>query len=220
MRTTRALGAAIVLAAFAAPVVAQTETDLCLRVQSAPEVDLTDASAIQAGIAAGEITVTGAFPCEAASEAAALATPVSDVGTGAWVVGPIEVDPMTDARQTLVNLEAESGTTSVGGPITLQIWCGEGSTGLSVGWGWKLGSERLIDVGTRIGDGEVTTEPWFNRTGWDTSYGGAESAFIESLFGQSRLAVQTTTESGPVSAVFDITGIEDAVANVREVCGW
>jgi hypothetical protein len=91
---------------------------------------------------------------------------------------------------------------------------------LSVGWGWKLGPEGTIDVDARIGDGEVTTEPWFNATGWDTNYGGAESTFIESLFDETRLALQTTTESGPVSAVFDITGIVNAVANVREVCGW
>jgi hypothetical protein len=220
MRTVRTLGVAIVLVAIAAPAVAQTETDLCLTVQTASDVDLTDATAVQDGIGTGEILVTGVVPCEGTTGPVASASPIADAGTGAWIVGPVEVDPMTDDRRALAHLEAETGTTSVGGPITLDISCAEGSTGLSVGWGWRLGSERLIDVDTRIGEGEVTTEPWFNSTGWDTSYGGAESAFIQSLFGESRLALRLTTEAGPVSAAFDITGIEDAVANVREVCGW
>ena len=114
MRYVQALGVAIVLAAVAAPVVAQTETDLCLRVQAAPEVDLTDASAVQDGIGTGEILVTDVVPCEAVTAPVASATPVSDVGTGAWVVGPIEIDPMTDDRRALVHLDAESGTDSCG----------------------------------------------------------------------------------------------------------
>jgi hypothetical protein len=54
----------------------------------------------------------------------------------------------------------------------------------------------------------------------DTNYGGPDTAFIESLFGETRLVAQLTSESGPVTAVFDIAGIEHAVANVRETCGW
>ena len=47
MRLVQALAVVIVLAAVAAPVVAQTETALCLRVQAATDVDLTDAAAVE-----------------------------------------------------------------------------------------------------------------------------------------------------------------------------
>ena len=225
IRLVQALAVVIVLAAVAVPVVAQTETALCLSVQAAPGVDLTDASAVQDGIGTGEILVTDVVPCEAATAPVASATAVADVGTGAWIVGPIEVDPMTDDRRALVSLVAASGTDWFGAPFTLTIGCTDGSTELAVSWlRSDLGPERLIDVDTRIGDGEVTTEPWFNAvtdTGTDTGYGGADTAFIESLFGETRLAHQVQVTDGSLAtAVFDITGIENAVANVRETCGW
>ena len=220
MKLVQALAVVMVLAAVAVPAVAQTETALCLRVQAATDVDLTDASAVQEGIGTGEITVTDVLPCDAATAPMASATPVSDVGTGAWSVGPIEVDPMTDDRRALVSLVAESGTVWYGDPYTLTIECADGSTELTVTWLWDLGPERLIDVDTRIGDGEVTRESWFND-GQATSYGGADTTFIESLFGATRLAHEVKVHDGGLAtAVFDITGIENAVAMVRQACGW
>jgi hypothetical protein len=218
MRTVRTLGVAIVLVAIAAPVVAQTDTNLCLRVQAAPDVDLSDAVAVQDAIVNGVIQVTGVIACEGAAAPAASAAPIPD--TGAWIVGPVEVDPMTDDRRAVATLIAESGTVWYGDPYTLSITCAGGSTELTVTWLWDLGPERLVDVDTRIGEGEVTTEPWFN-SGQATSYGGSDTAFIESLFGETRLAQEVqTVDAGVAAAVFDITGIEDAVANVRETCGW
>jgi hypothetical protein len=211
-----ALAVVVVLAAVAAPVAAQTDTPLCLRVQAAPDVDLTDASVVQAG----EILVTDVVPCDAVIPPVESGTPVSDVGTGAWVVGPVEVDPMTDERRARASLVAESGAVWYGDPYTLTIACADGSTQLTATWHWQLGPERLINVNTRIGDGEVTTEPWFNE-GQATGYGHVDSDFVESLFGETRLALQIEVpDEGPAIADFDITGIENAVANVREACGW
>jgi hypothetical protein len=212
---------AIMLAALAAPVLAQTDADLCLTVQAAPGVDLTDASAVQDGIGTGEILVTAVVPCDAAAAPGATTAPVSEVGTGAWIVGPIEVDPMTDDRRAVASLVAASGTDWFGAPFTLTIGCTDGSTKLTVDWiREELGPENLVNVDTRIGDGEVTTEPWFNGR-HSTSYGGSETAFIESLFGQTQLAHRVQVTDGRLAtAVFDITGIENAVANVRETCGW
>ena len=219
MRLVQALAVVIVLAAVAVPVVAQTETALCLRVQAAPEVDLTDAAAVEDGIIFGDIVVTEVVPCDAATAPMASATPVSDAGTGAWDVRPPEIDPMTDDPRALVYLTAESGTSTWGKPITLMIGCTDESTKLTVSWIDWLGPDDLIDVDTRIGDGPVTTDHWFNAE-TDTGYGGSDVAFIKSLFGETRLVIRTTTFDGSITAVFDITGIENAVANVRAACGW
>ena len=126
----------------------------------------------------------------------------------------------TEQRRAQASLIAESGTVWYGDPYTLTIACADGGTQLTVTWLWQLGPERLIDVATRIGDGEVTTEPWFND-GQVTGYGRADRAFIESLFGETRLALEVKVpDAGVASAEFDITGIENAVANVREACAW
>ena len=81
MRLVQALAVVIVLAAVAVPVVAQTETALCLRVQAAPDVDLTDAAAVEDGIIFGDIVVSEVVPCDAATAPQASATPV-------WTSGP------------------------------------------------------------------------------------------------------------------------------------
>jgi hypothetical protein len=222
MRLVQALAVVIVLATVPVPVVAQTETVLCLKVHAATDVDLTDEAAVQEGIGTGEILVTDMLPCDAATAPVSSATPASDVGTGAWIIGPVEVDPMTDDRRAQVSVTAQSGAFYDGEPYTLVIACDDGSTQLTVTWLWDLGPERLIDVDTRVGDGEVTREPWFN-SGQATSFGGAESRFIESLFGETELALRVDVPGeslGEATAVFDITGIENAVAVVREECGW
>lgn len=220
MRLVPALAVVIVLAAVAVPVVAETETALCLRVQAAPEVDLTDAAAVEEGIVFGDIVVTEVVPCEGATAPMASATPVSDVGIGAWDVRPLEIDPMTDDPRALVYLTAESGTSRFGIPITLSIGCTDESTRLTVSWIDWLGRDDLIKVDTRIGDGPVTTDHWINTTETETGYGGSDVAFIKSLFGETQLVLRTTTVDGTITAVFDITGIENAVASVREACGW
>jgi type VI secretion system protein VasI len=100
------------------------------------------------------------------------------------------------------------------------IECTEGQVIAWVNWGWEVGPESIVNVETRIGDREPTMEPWFNE-GELAVYGRSDTAFIESLFGESRLALGlTTTEAGRVTALFDVTGIEAAVAGVREACDW
>jgi hypothetical protein len=170
----------------------------------------------------GEILVTGVVPCDGASAPPASPAPVSDGGTGAWVVGPIEENPVTGELRASASLSAAEGTVWFGDPYTLTITCDLGITDVIVTWLWNLGPERLVDVDTRIGDAEFTTEPWLND-GQATSYGRDDVAFIESLFGETRLAQQVgVPELGTEKAVavFDISGIENAVANVREACDW
>ena len=225
MRSVKALAITIALAiastlAAAAPAVSQTDARLCLMVQASTDVNLTDASAVQEGIGTGDVLVTQVVPCDGGTTPSPSPTPVPDAETGAWSVAPIEVDLMTDDRRALVSLAAGGGVTGSGQPITLTIACMDGSTELTAGWGWDLGSERLIDVEQRIGDGHVTTERWF-IVGDGTAYGGVDTSFIESLYGETRLVLRLMTNGyGQSTAVFDISGIENAVAGVREACGW
>ena len=45
--------------------------------------------------------------------------------------------------------------------------------------------------------------------------------FLESMYGMTTLAVSTTpTGKAPLTAIFDIEGIEDALVNVRTACEW
>jgi hypothetical protein len=217
-RSARVVAVVILLTAIAAPVTAQAEIALCLRVEAGSEVDLTDPAAIQDGISSGQILVSEVVPCEGVASPMASASQIPD--TGAWKVLHDETDQITGDRRVSVYLDAESGVSSLDLPTQLLIDCSEGELIAWVSWGWDLGPEPIIDVETRIGDGEPVTEPWFNE-GEHTVYGKSDAAFITSLFGESRLAVGVaTTEAGRVTALFDVTGIEAAVAGVREACDW
>ena len=217
-KVVRALAIGAMLVATGTPVAAQADTALCLRVQATSEVDLTDPSAVRDGIGSGEIVVTEVVPCETLTTALASASPIPD--TGAWKILYDETDQVTGDRRVSVYLDAVSGVSRLDLPIQLLITCSNHGVEAAVSWGWDLGPEAIIDVDTRIGDGEITTDPWFNE-GEDTGYGRGDTVFIESLFGESQLAVKVTTpEAGPISALFDIAGTEAAVAGVREACAW
>jgi hypothetical protein len=227
IRLAPVLAVIAVLGLMPGPVVAQQETELCLRVEVTGDVDLSDRSAVQEGVTTGEILVTDVLDCDAvASPAPESQAPDSDVGTGAWVVGPIEVDPATGDRRASASLAAAEGTVWWGEPYTLTITCSLGIIDVAVTWLWELGPERLVDVETKIGDDQSTTEPWFND-GQSTSYGRDDEEFIQSLLGETLLSQQVALpqqvavpQGGMAAvAVFDISGIENAVANVREACG-
>ena len=191
---------------------------LCLRIQDTSDVDLSDASAVQDGIASGEVVITEVIPCESTTAPMASASPITDVG--AWKVLYDETDALTGDRDYGVYLDAESGVSESDLPIQLVIGCSDRGVEVVVRWGWDLGSDPIIDVESQIGDGEIVTSPWLNE-GLNAGYGRVDTDFVVSLFNESRLALGVTTpDAGPITALFDITGIESAVTGVREACGW
>ena len=127
---------------------------------------------------------------------------------------------MTDDRRAQASVTAQSGAFYNGDPYTLAIACDDGSTQLTVTWLWQLGPERLIDVDTRVEDGKVTREPWFND-GQATRYGGAESTFIESLFGETGLAhsVDVPDDARPPRRLRYHRNRERRSQRAR-TCGW
>ena len=218
-RVIRALVMVVLLGTIVAPVRAQGETAVCLQVETIGEVDLTDALSIQEGIRDGSVLVTDVVPCAADPAPVDSAPPVA--GTGAWQVLSDVTDSVTGDRRVTVILDAASGLTSRGRPIRLSIACADGWVVVAVDWGWNLGPGPHTDVQIRVGDGEVAVDPWHVK-GEITNHGGSGIPFVKSLYGESRLALSVPTrDAGQLSATFDITGIEEAVAGMREVCpGW
>lgn len=48
-----------------------------------------------------------------------------------------------------------------------------------------------------------------------------EVSIVESMHGTTTLAVSTTpTGKAPLTAIFDIEGIEDSLRNIRSACEW
>ncbi|MFV2062846.1 MAG: hypothetical protein ACC726_04945 [Chloroflexota bacterium] len=128
--------------------------------------------------------------------------------TGAWVVGPIEVDPLTDSLGAQTYVPARPGSSA-----KLVVACAEGATDVNINWGRNV-TGSLADVKLRIDQGDVLEDQWL-VLGESTVQFFAED-LVTSLFGHSELVAGV----GADRAIFDITGIEDAVERVRKACRW
>lgn len=209
----RVIGLALTATLLLPAVAAGAEEDLCLRVEPGL-ASLDTAETVALGFERGWIEILEVVPCgEPAPEGAPAA--------GDWIIGDIEQDPLTDEATALVYLESESGTSAFGNPVVLIIRCSNGATELFINWRDYLGSDPPR-VTTRIGDTPAETDLWDLSTSNDaTFYPGRDVGYIRSMFGETTFVAQTQPyNEGNVTAVFNITGIEDALVNVREACSW
>jgi type VI secretion system protein VasI len=192
---------------------AAVEEDLCLRVD--PGIgSLADLDTVTLGFERGWIEILEVVPCDGGVGA-------GSVTAGDWDIGDLEQDPLTDEATAIAMLEAESGANRFGTPIGLLIRCSNGSTELFIAWQDYLGSDSPR-VQSRIGDAKPSDMRWNLSTSSDSTFYPKDAvAFVKSMFGESQFVAQTQPYSeGNVTAVFNITGIEEAVVNVREACGW
>ena len=157
----------------------------------------------------------------------ALAEPVgsphtsgSDAATtGNWTVQD-ETNPIDDTRLVTVALRSASGTTVGGAPIVLILRCQSGDTSAYINWQEYLGSDA--NVLTRVGTDEASTLGWLRSPDRQSTFApGNNVEFIQRLLGADRLVAQITPyNANPIRANFDLAGIEDALAPLRETCGW
>jgi len=145
--------------------------------------------------------------------------PASTTGTGAWVVEE-ETNPLDDTKSSALSLAASSGHSRLNVPVTLVLRCLSGKTEAYIIWSDYLGTEAQVT--TRIGGEEPRTARWTVSTDHTaTFYPGDAVALIKALMMTNRYVAQVTPYSeNPVTAVFDLEGIEGAVGVLRETCGW
>lgn len=197
-------------AAAQSPEVA-TSRVLCITVTGAP--DAVTPGSLLAGLLNGSISLDAVGDCPPSP----TETPQPVGVTGAWIVGEIERDPLTDEPTAAAGLFAEDEN-----GVGLVIRCRPGKeTEAFINWGEYLGSDPPR-VTTRLDDDEPKERTWNASTdSRSTFYPLDPIEFIESLFGRRRLVAQTTPfNEAPKTVVFTLAGVEEAVANVREACGW
>jgi type VI secretion system protein VasI len=141
-------------------------------------------------------------------------------GIGEWQV-ETEINPMDDSRTVTMILLSSSGERGYRGAPVLVLRCQSNRTDVYINWRDFLGSDD-IRVTTRIGSEEPVTRRWSLSTDKTASfYRGSDVEFIQSMFGAERLVAQTIPyNSDPVTAIFNITGLEMAVAELRAACDW
>jgi hypothetical protein len=146
---------------------------------------------------------------------------------GAWTTTE-DVNPVDDSKTHYASLIAEEGSTSRGEPITLTIRCQSNKTEFYVNWNDYLGDDsqdvyndwkRVI---VRVGTAEANTQRWGISTDSNATFApGSPVGLIQKMGKADRLVLQTTPyNENPITAVFQLKGMDVATKGLAESCGW
>jgi type VI secretion system protein VasI len=140
----------------------------------------------------------------------------SDPVLGKWRI-EVTTDPLDDSESTTLQLDADSGKTRFGAPISLTIKCQSNDIDISVNWSSYMGS--VPNVLTRIGNEEPETRIWRVSKDSLSTIHPAAKRFLFSMLNETQLVSRLNPyNSNPVTAIFNISGIDQAVDSVRHLC--
>ena len=143
--------------------------------------------------------------------------------SGKWKINE-NINPIDDSKTVTVYLLSDSGRSSMmRRQIQLVLRCKSGSTELYINWYDYLGSDAKVL--TRVGKNYATSSNWSLSTDSQaTFYPGGRSKtidFIKSLINEDSFVAQVTPyNESPVTAIFDIKGLQKAIQPLREACSW
>lgn len=149
--------------------------------------------------------------------------PATTSSSDSWVVRS-EVNPVDDSTSVFIYTEAIEGEGRFGEPISLMLMCRGGEVDAVIGWHYYLGL-RTTEVTYRIGTEQARTDTWYiSNDSEATFYSQSESIdrrFIQELTeaDNGRLLAQVLPyNENRVTAVFDISGLENVVGQLYEAC--
>ncbi len=144
--------------------------------------------------------------------------PTSIAGKGKWNVS-VDVNPIDDSKTVTLVLDADSGRNRWGNPVYLVARCKSNTTDLYIGWNDYLGSEA--DVLTRVGDNKAITQRWSMSTDKKATFHRKPIPFLKEMLTSSKMVAQVTPyNESPVTAIFNTSGLENAIKPLRETCSW
>lgn len=141
-------------------------------------------------------------------------------GNGKWDVS-ISTNPIDDSNTVILALEADSGRSRFDRPIAMIVRCRSNQTDLYITWNDYLG--RNGTVLTRIGSDEAVTKEWNLSTDGKATFHPQRGTigFLKWMMSADRFIAQVTPYSeSPITAIFDTTGMENAIRPLRETCEW
>lgn len=147
--------------------------------------------------------------------------------TGKWDVRR-SVNPIDDSARVILSLTADQGTSRWGDEITFIARCQSNSTEAYIIWHDYLGDDsRSIyndykNVTVRIGAATAEVQQWGLSTDNIATFAPSWAGSLLKRMAQSNsLIVQVTPyNESPVTAIFDTTGMQNALIPLMEECGW
>ena len=122
-----------------------------------------------------------------------------------------------DSKTVTLILEADSGKDRWGNAVYLIARCKSNQTDLFINWNDYLGSEA--DVLTRVGNNKAVTQRWSLSTDNQATFHSNPIPFLKKMLQSTKLVAQVTPyNENPVTAIFNTTGLENAIKPLRETC--
>lgn len=148
-----------------------------------------------------------------------LPSTVEKKGIGKWLV-EVDTNPIDDSKKITMTLEADKGMSRFGKPIALAVRCESNTTDFYIIWHDYLGS-RNPQVLTRIGQEKAKTSNWSLSTDNQVTFRNKPIKFLHEMMSADQLIAQVTPyNESPVTAIFDTTGMKNAIQPLRDTCGW
>ena len=146
------------------------------------------------------------------------AVSVRTAGSGRWRTDR-ERNPLDDTPTITLTLAATTGRSRFGEPARLFIRCRSHEVEIFIDWASYLGMDET-QVTSRIGAEDAASEAWSNSTNNQaTFYQGDKLALVRRLAAASRFVAQVTPYAeSPVTAVFDVGGLQPALTAFRQAC--
>lgn len=141
---------------------------------------------------------------------------VTDVGN--WIITN-ETNPIDDSRTVQLVLEATSGKSKWDKSVFLVARCQSNTTDFFIGWNDYLGSEAYVL--TRIGDNKAVTSEWSISTDKQATFQTKPISFLKKMSEANKFIAQITPyNENSVTAIFDTSGLNNALKPLRETCNW
>ena len=135
-----------------------------------------------------------------------------------------KANPIDDTPQVTIYTTAIEGQTGFGRKPHLIFRCQNNKTEALVLWHAYIGSGRYSSaqrVLIRLGSGIAQNQNWSNSTSGTATFAPQPIPLAREWVKHTRVVAQTTPYSrGPVTAIFDLTGLAEALKPLAQACNW
>lgn len=136
-------------------------------------------------------------------------------------------DPIDDSAVITAMLDAESGSSSYGDVVSLVARCGSNTTEVYAVWHDYVGDDsssvynEFKNVEVRVGEADAETQQWSVSSDKKATFASAPVPLLKRMVAEDRLALRMTPYGeSPITAIFDLDGMREAVEPLAEECGW
>jgi hypothetical protein len=132
----------------------------------------------------------------------------------------VSTDPSNGTDIVQMMVPATDRSPSQQNPVALVLSCHNRSTDAYVIWRQYMGVYDL-EVNWRVGSEETVAETWSLSTDNEATFAPEPVQLIKRMLGSNQFLIKASPYgSGPVTHLFDTTGLQAEIAPLRKACGW